>query len=198
MNHVITSYYNDEIWQVSSNRKRQAWIMQLIYELCNGADTVLDLGCGDGVHLPVFAGCTKVQIGVDRSIVALSQARERIPKAWLELIGDDERLPFAENTVDIVWCCDTLEHVVDTQTVLSEVRRVLKPAGKFIAITPNHSLFKRLWLAVRGWNRHFDPFSPHLRFYTKSSLSEALDGMGFEVASVTRHKDYLVAIARRG
>ncbi len=197
MGHSVSSFYNDEIWQVSSNKKRQPWIMQTIHELCRNVDTMLDLGCGDGVHLPVFAGCSKVQIGVDRSIVALAKARERVPRAWLELVGDDERLPLPDNSVDFVWCCDTLEHVVDTQTVMSEVRRVLKPRSMFVVITPNHGPFKRMRLAVRGWDRHFDPFSPHLRFYTQSSLHEVLDGCGFEVASVTRHKDQLLAIARR-
>lgn len=198
MGYTVSSYYNDEMWQVSGNKKRQPWIMQTIYELCRNVDTMLDLGCGNGVHLPVFAGCSKVQIGVDRSIVALAKARERMPRAWLELVGDDERLPIPDTTVDFVWSCDTLEHVVDTQTVLSEVRRVLKPNGMFVVITPNHGVAKRLRLAVRGWDKHFDPFSPHLRFYTENSLREALDGCGFNVASVTRHKDQLLAISRRG
>lgn len=192
-----TSVYNDEIWQISSNKKRQPWIKQTIYELCRDVDTMLDLGCGDGVHLPVFADRSRVQIGVDRSIVALSQARERVPRAWLELVGDDERLPIPDNTVDFVWSCDTLEHVIDTQTVLSEVRRVLKPGAMFVVITPNHGVTKRLKLAVKGWDKHFDPFSPHLRFYTQNSLHQALDECGFQVASVTRHKDQLLAIARR-
>ncbi|MBJ7348341.1 MAG: class I SAM-dependent methyltransferase, partial [Thermoleophilaceae bacterium] len=145
--------------------------------------------------LAATGGCEL--IGADRSAVALEWARQRVPQARTVLIGHDERLPLDDNSVDLAWCAGTLEHVVDTQTVLSELRRVLRVGARLAVITPNHSRPQRLALALFGWDRHFDPFSPHLRFYTKSSLRDALAGCGLEVESLTTRRGQLVCVARR-
>ena len=47
--------------------------------------------------------------------------------------------------------------------------------------TPAHGRATGLAIAAGGFERRFDPLSPHLRFLTRRSLRELLDGMGFEV-----------------
>ncbi|MBK5231288.1 MAG: class I SAM-dependent methyltransferase, partial [Thermoleophilia bacterium] len=118
----MSSEYDDSIWELVPEGAREAdpWLARRASDFAAGADDVLDLGCGDGLYLPSLAAHGARLHCADRSAVALERAVRRAPAATPHLIGADERLPLADNGVQRVWCCDTLEHVVDTQTVLSE------------------------------------------------------------------------------
>jgi ubiquinone/menaquinone biosynthesis C-methylase UbiE len=109
----------------------------------------------------------------------------------------DERLPFDDLAFDLVLCTETIEHVRDVQLLVSEVRRVLRPGGQFAVTTPAHSRRTALRLLARGWERDFDPLSPHLRFFTARSLGALLDEMGFDVESVETRAGTLLALASR-
>ena len=193
------SEYDDSIWELVPDHGREPdrATAALAESFAAGAGAVLDLGCGDGLYLAALAASGAEVHAADRSRLALQRAGRRAPRATLHEVADDERLPLADNSVDRVWCWDALEHVVDTQTVLSEARRVLVPGGELLVGTPDHPLLLRLRLALGGWDEHFDPFSPHLRFYTARSLAAALTGCGFEPPSIGRRGGVLVARALR-
>jgi SAM-dependent methyltransferase len=153
----------------------------------------LDLGCGDG-RLTSELRAHSVT-GADVSEVALERARGRV--AELVKIASDEPLPFEDGSFDLVLCVETIEHVRDVQLLLSEVRRVLRPGGELAVTTPAHSRLTALKLALVGWEREFEPLSPHLRFFTKRSLRGLLAEMGFEVRSLRRRGGTLLLRARR-
>ena len=52
-------------------------------------------------------------------------------------IGMEESIPYANETFDLVFSDNVVEHLSDPNAVLNEVRRVLKPGGLFFAKTPN-------------------------------------------------------------
>jgi len=52
------------------------------------------------------------------------------------VVADGHRLPFCENSFDGVWIQAVLEHVLNPQTVVSEIHRVLKPDSVVYADTP--------------------------------------------------------------
>ncbi|MBI4897693.1 MAG: class I SAM-dependent methyltransferase [Actinobacteria bacterium] len=196
----MSNEYDDSIWELvpPGPREPDPELAGRAAEFADGAEAVLDLGCGDGLYLPALASGGATVFGADRSELALERAAAVAPRADLREVAGNERLPIDDNRVDRVWCCDTLEHVVDTQTVLSEARRVLKPGGSLLVVTPDHPLLLRLKLvAAAGWNAHFDPFSPHLRFYTARSLRDALDTCGFDEVVVERSRGALIALAER-
>lgn len=195
----MTSSYDDSIWELVADTERplSPHLSSRVAEFLRQADGVLDLGCGDGQYLPLLLEHSERVLGADRSKVALERAARRAPSAELSLVGEDGRLPIEDNTVDRIWCVDTIEHVVDTQVFLSEARRVLAPGGRILLATPAHPFRLRFRLAFGGWSEFFDPFSPHLRFYTAKSLRSALNDCGFEVADVESHGGLLVAEAVR-
>jgi SAM-dependent methyltransferase len=155
----------------------------------------LDLGCGDGrltAHLRAPA-----LTGADVSVVALARAAERVHGARLVRLEPDAPLPFDDGCYDLVLCAETLEHVRDVQLLLSEVRRVLKPGGMLAITTPGHSRLTALKLLFRGWESEFHPLSPHLRYFTRRSLTRLLDEMGFEVQSLRRKSGTLLCRTTR-
>jgi ubiquinone/menaquinone biosynthesis C-methylase UbiE len=159
------------------------------------AEAALDLGCGDGRLTESLRAATIV--GADVSLVALERAARRVRGMRVVRLQPDEPLPFEDNSFDLVLCAETLEHVRDVQLLLSEARRVLRPAGRLAITTPAHSRRTALRLLFRGWESQFQPLSPHLRFFTRRSLRRLLDELGFEVESLRRRRGTLFAVARR-
>ena len=109
----------------------------------------------------------------------------------------DEPLPFADGEFDLVLCAETIEHVRDVQLLLSEVRRVLRPGGRVGDHDAGACAADRAGRADVGFERVFDPLSPHLRFFTAASLSALLDEMGFGEVRVRRERGSLLVTAGR-
>lgn len=196
----MTQKWNDEIWLqidgADDRPKRQPTALARGL-MSKRVHDVLDLGCGSGVDFAMLGERGTNVVGADQSGVALERAAARGEASRLVRVSDDCRLPLDDNSFDLVWCRDTLEHVLDTQTLLSEARRVLRPFGRLVVVTPNHPLRLRLRLAFLGWERHFDPMSPHLRFFTRRSLRALLSDLGFAVDEFRVQSGQIVAVATR-
>lgn len=121
------------------------------------------------------------------SDVAVELARERGFDA--RVIGDAARLPFDDDSFDVVSCIEVLEHLFEPQRAATEILRVLKPGGVLIATVPNIAYWRRrAELAIFGrWNPFGDDLSvkeswrdPHIRFFTWWSLGTMLGGVGYK------------------
>lgn len=147
---------------------------------------VLDLGCGDGRFSAALVGAGVGVVGVDAAAEALRRAREQAPEAEFVQVDEGAPLPFADASFDLVWCGETLEHVVDVALLLGEVRRVLVAGGMLLATTPNHARLVVAYEALAGGplERRLDPRSDHLRFFTAHTLRDLLGGAGFDQVSV--------------
>jgi ubiquinone/menaquinone biosynthesis C-methylase UbiE len=89
---------------------------------------VLDLGCGTGRNLPLFAAGTRV-VGVDPCRASLRRARRRAPSASL-VRARAEALPFRDGVFDTVVSGLVFCSVGDPPRGLAEVRRVLRSGGR--------------------------------------------------------------------
>ena len=139
-------------------------------------DRVLDLGCGDGSFTATLAPNVADVVGAEVAEAAVRRARRRHPALAFELVPLDGPLPFADGAFDLVWSTEVIEHVADTARWLSEVRRVLAPAGRLLLTTPNHG---RLRLALGGIERYSEPLGDHLHLYSRRSLEQVLAEFGF-------------------
>lgn len=100
-------------------------------------DSLLDIGCQNGRQLvqirPIFPD--KKLTGLDISSDALEDAKRIIPSAnFVECAA--EKMPFADSQFDVAYISETLEHVIDVDAVLKEVRRVIRPNGIMIGTVP--------------------------------------------------------------
>ncbi len=147
-------------------------------------DRVLDLGCGAGDFTAVAAATVGPEhvLGVDVAEAALARARCSHPGLRFELVPFDGPLPLEDNSFDVVWASEVIEHVADTAAWLSEVRRVLAPDGRLLLTTPAHG---RLRLLLHGIERYSEPQGDHLHLYTARSLHELLaEDFGFRQVRV--------------
>lgn len=103
---------------------------------------VLDLGCAGGFLSEALARRGARVTGLDPAERAIEAARTHAAAAGLGIryeIGSGEEMPFADGAFDAVACVDVLEHVRDLDAVLGEVRRVLRPGGRFLYDTINRN-----------------------------------------------------------
>ena len=182
----MASRYDDELWELVPDEPGAppAHLSAFVRAL-GPVGAALDLGCGDG-RLGAELDARELT-AADVSALALERAARRLPRARLVELEPDAALPLADNGFDLVLCAETIEHVRDVQLFLSEVRRVLRPGGRLALTTP----------AARRLERPAAPLSPHLRRFTRRSLSGLLDDHGFDVEDLSRQAATLLMLALR-
>ena len=95
---------------------------------------VLDIGCGSGEIARVINEKGYAVSGIDFSPVAIELARKQGINSHLADL--DSGIPFDDNTFDIVWAGDVIEHVFDPIFLLNEINRVLVPSGQLLCTIP--------------------------------------------------------------
>jgi ubiquinone/menaquinone biosynthesis C-methylase UbiE len=164
---------------------------------------VLDVGCGDGRVAGELARAGARVTGADPSAIALERATRAHPGLDFVQTTPEGRLPLEDSSFDAAVCLHVLEHVADTQMLLSEVRRVLSLGALFAVVVPFHGRLKSAAIALASIERHYDPLEPVLRFYTRASLAGVLRVLGFDAIEIRARggapffRESLAARARR-
>ena len=117
----------------------------------------LDVSCGTGNYALALAGQGVEVAALDASSQMLQIAQSKATRQGLSIdfrLGTAEDMPFANDSFDLVTAVLLLEFAPSPQKVLSEMLRVLKPAGRLVTgVLGNHSL----WAATRRAKSLFVP-----------------------------------------
>jgi ubiquinone/menaquinone biosynthesis C-methylase UbiE len=102
-------------------------------------DRVLDIGCGTGFATEALIQETEHVYGLDQSPHQLERAFEKFGRRGTVQfsLGDAERLPFANNSFDVVWSSGSIEYWPNPVAALRECRRVGKPGGQVLVVGPD-------------------------------------------------------------
>ena len=112
-------------------------IQDLGFKLNPGA-TVLDLGCGNGSIVRQYRGLGYEAFGCDFTFKTGPDVESLQPHGLIRLIERmPYRLPFADDSFDLVISDQVFEHVKNYDETLSEIRRVLKPDGVSLHFFPS-------------------------------------------------------------
>jgi len=153
---------------------------------------VADLGCGSGVFTELLRQRGYRSVGLDISPKLVALGRHKYP--GLELIeGDAENLPFDDASLDGVLLSGLVHHFPDARRLASEVKRVLKDGGRFVAFDPNR-MNPFMWL----YRDHASPFyssvgvTENERPVLARRVADIFRAEGFRVQT-----DYLAGLAYR-
>jgi ubiquinone/menaquinone biosynthesis C-methylase UbiE len=147
--------------------------------------SVLEVGCGQGALAVALAEAGLEVTATDQSeqMVAITAAR-----GIRALQADVRELPFDDGTFDLVLASYMLYHVPDLPRALSEIVRVLRPAGTLVAVTNSVHKLAEMWSLV-GRDRtdagHAEPF-------TRESGTEELRPFFGSIERVDIDKRFLV------
>ena len=139
---------------------------------------LLDYGCGNGRFTAFFhqTGCEA--IGTDVSQTAIALNRQEYPHLSFSAMTGTYACPYDDQSFDAVFCSEVIEHVYDGAALLTECRRLLRPGGLVLLTTPHHGRLKNVLTGLFSFEKHFDPFDRHIRFWTRNGLARACQASG--------------------
>jgi methionine biosynthesis protein MetW len=199
-----TSAFNREIYEretkfgSSYNQTFEERTRKVIGIMKGFKGSFLDVGCGDGsmtARICSELGCRAKAVELIKENV--SKARQKgIDAKQVDL--NRKGLPFASEEFGAVFAGEVLEHVVDSEGLLDDIRRVLKKNGVLVVSVPNIAswynrmllLFGFLPLFVESGSREaygtpFGEVNGHVKAFTKKSIVEMLEKNGFVVERVS-------------
>jgi SAM-dependent methyltransferase len=128
--------------------------------------TILDVGSGKGNHLVAFARRGLTAYGLDKT----KEKNEALAQFDIrECDLEKEPFPYETDSLDVVFSKSVIEHVVNADNFLSEMRRVLKPNGLAILMCPD-------WATQA--HMYWDDYT-HVKPWTRKGLQNALKIHGF-------------------
>lgn len=164
-------------------------------DLAQGA-TVLDLGSGTGVAVPLLAG----SVGNEGRVFCLDPAERMLARAAsrrdqqcaVEYVwGDAHSIPFPGEAFDEVFCFRCFSHFRDKMGAVGEIARVLKPGGRFTVLYPEGSELVNVHHAALGGVFANDKLPP------KPLMARLLGESGFGSIDITDSRGRYRATARK-
>jgi SAM-dependent methyltransferase len=172
------------VWRAGQER-RFKMIQDAAGDRINGK--IFENGCGVGEYLSRLAQTGQQTVGLDVEFERTIDSRQLVDQV---LCGVGEKLPFPQDSFDLILSHEVLEHVVDHQQVIDEIVRVLKPGGRLLLFCPNRGYpFETHGVYWKG-KYHFgnialvnylprflrDKLAPHVEVYSRRDLEKLFAG----------------------
>jgi 2-polyprenyl-6-hydroxyphenyl methylase/3-demethylubiquinone-9 3-methyltransferase len=182
--HRTRDFY-DGYWpeNVPDYRRTREHVFSLLPDV--PIEQALDAGAGTGVCSVALAERARTVVGVDISAASLRVAERLAGEIRRENAvfsrGDLQRMPFGDETFDLVYSWGVVDHTVDPQQTMRELARVLRPGGHLVVavylktwLTPLHELSRYVCL--------------HVPFFPRRLFIRAIGGF---VRSLERRRDLI-------
>lgn len=132
---------------------------------------VLDLGSATGGNTLHIASLGHIVTSAEFSDIGIQIQRS---KGIQVVQADARKLPFEDESFDVVICLDVMEHIEEDFLVISEISRVLRSGGRFLISVPEDP---------KLWSSH-DVSVNHVRRYTRNSLLNILEYTNLKVTNL--------------
>lgn len=168
------------VWRTGQDRRLQM-IREAAGERVHGK--VFEIGVGLGAYLSRLAQDAQQAVGLDVEHERTLETHQHVNQV---ICGVGEFLPFPQNSFDLIFSNEVLEHVQDDRKSVQEMVRAVKPGGRIVIFCPNrgypyetHGIFWRgnyrfgniplVNYLPTSWR---NKLAPHVRAYTKNQLKQ--------------------------
>jgi ubiquinone/menaquinone biosynthesis C-methylase UbiE len=126
----------------------------------------VEVGSGTGIYTKFMVKDFGKVIATDIDAGMTAQASKLFPQAEV-IIADGQRMPFQDNSVDVVMGVSTLHHIQDRYAVFREAARIVKPGGYVVFCEPNQ--YNPMTALCQLWYREPALTKAQLRRYAKKA-----------------------------
>lgn len=182
--------YHDRGWVHPYARMRRA-----IQSRLDSSKRILEIGCGrDFPESRHYLERTAAVFGLDPEIAAPITAHADRRDSRIRGFGD--RLPFADESFDVVACRSVIEHLRDPLPFFAEASRVLRPGGAMYCLTPNRYDYASIiaGLVPNRWHGRIvrfaegrdeaDTFPTYYRANTERAVRQLADMSGLDLRRI--------------
>jgi methionine biosynthesis protein MetW len=185
-------------------KERNRMLLKMLFgNIDSDVKNILDVGCGDGTLSEIISRRLKVKVtALDISPALVQKAKEKGIEAYtIDVCA--QPLPFENGKFDVIVMARTLEHLVDPDSAIREIKRVLKKEGLLFLSTPNLAAWYNRFLLLLGIQPIFTevssrkifgrkirtlgekaPVVGHLRIFTLNALKAFMSYYEFEIKEV--------------
>jgi SAM-dependent methyltransferase len=164
----------------------------------NHIKRVLDIGCADGyITENIFMKHLEADFyGIEMGYEA-EKAKQKGIKTFKMDLNYSDNLIFEDGFFDLIFAGEIIEHLINPDTFLEEVNRILSSDGILILTTPNLAAWYNRFLLLLGYQpfwtdasrkypyvgkiKKFEGDGQHLRLGTYRSIKELLNLHGFQI-----------------
>jgi ubiquinone/menaquinone biosynthesis C-methylase UbiE len=146
---------------------------------------VLEIGIGSGLNFPLYGGAVTSVIGLEPSSELLNMARPRAEAAAAPIMlleGSAETIPLDSRSIDTVVTTWTLCTIPNAAQALTEMRRVLRPAGALLFVEHGRAPEPGVVL----WQDRLDPLWSRLAggCHLNRKIDDLIRGTGFRIEAL--------------
>jgi SAM-dependent methyltransferase len=138
---------------------------------------LLEIGCGKGRLIKHLLETDHDVRGCEVNQFMLDEGRRLFGPLPIDRV-DGATLPYETATFDTLMSFDVFEHIPDSDAHLVEVRRVLKPGGRYLLQTPNkwtNTVFETIrWRSLTAWRQE------HCSLHSAREIRTRFSKHGFE------------------
>lgn len=170
------------------NKKRDVvytWLRRIKIQFKTSKIRLLDIGCNNGGQILEYSKIFDYGelVGID---IKVFEEWKHLNHDFL--VGDARKLPFKDNSFDVITATEVIEHFIEGEMFLMEAHRVLRNGGFLILTTPNRLRFYILHKNLVSFFRRREVVSgftsEHPREYTHKELKKLLKNIGFSVECI--------------
>jgi len=146
----VACEYEQKRYQYPYARRYHNWWTEQMLSRVRSDGRMLDNGCGTGL---LFDKIKPGQaVGLDISGEMLRYAAKHSDQL---ILGNSQKLPFKDNSFDVVFCRSLLHHLPEPELAISEISRVLRSQGEAVFADTNSSLLSYLPRLIASRGKHF-------------------------------------------
>ena len=174
INNYLELVYNPDDNPYTEYPKKLVKYLTQRYQMKPG-DKFLELGCGRGDFLNEFTRFGLETYAVDNNDYFKKNLKT---SNFFNLDITKSKLPFEDNSFDVVYSKSFIEHFYFPENIFKEVLRILKPNGKFVNLTPDWEIIYKTF---------YEDYT-HRTPFTMTSLKDIYLINGFKNVSVEKFK----------
>jgi ubiquinone/menaquinone biosynthesis C-methylase UbiE len=134
--------------------------------------SILELASGPGIGFGIMAKQATKVVGVDIDPLQIKMGNEYYKGRFQLIEASAEKLPFDTASFDVILILEAIYYIENLQDFIEEVKRVLKPNGRFLISYPN-----------KEWG-NFNPSPYTYKYFSISEMHEFLTSNGFSSKSL--------------